>query len=368
FIFLTAATEAPKPLLEAIDCSQSLKADVIPSLCHTSNGTHIKKTDYLNGSERKADVIQALVNVNVLSPTLEPVTAPFEYICSLKSKYVREKLICALQPWVPIAHPDLEFVMSLVADIHNTSLMLDDIQDSSALRRSSPATHTVFGIPQTINSAVYQTVHTIQRASDKGNPQLVQVVTEGMKELLVGQGLDLAWTSEVAVPSLEKYLQMIDRKTGALFIMVIRLMEAFLPASAPKAPLQKLMLLLGRYFQIRDDYVNLASTQYNDARGFCTDLDEGKCSFIILHAMNNAKPHARYLLKNLLLQTSRAGCAGERHKELMFSILKEAGSLEHTAEMLGEIEKSLCAEVENIERTTGVKNQVLMELFNALRA
>ncbi|KAI6361817.1 hypothetical protein MCOR25_006383 [Pyricularia grisea] len=211
-----------------------------------------------------------------------------------------------------------------------------------------------------------------------------------MKELLVGQGLDLAWTSEVAVPSLEKYLQMIDRskhlllpdtvksvyifsltdlpETGALFIMVIRLMEAFLPASAPKAPLQKLMLLLGRYFQIRDDYVNLASTQYNDARGFCTDLDEGKCSFIILHAMNNAKPHARYLLKNLLLQTSRAGCAGERHKELMFSILKEAGSLEHTAEMLGEIEKSLCAEVENIERTTGVKNQVLMELFNALRA
>ncbi|TLS27358.1 hypothetical protein PpBr36_04217, partial [Pyricularia pennisetigena] len=360
------ATEALKQLPEATDCYQSLGTDAAPSVWHP--GGHINKTDYVNGARRKDDTIQALLNVNLPSPTLEPVTAPFEYICSLKSKYVREKLICALHPWVPIARPELELVMSLVADIHNTSLMLDDIQDCSTLRRSSPATHTVFGTPQTINSAVYQTVDTIQRAANSRNPQLVEVVTEGMKELLVGQGLDLVWTSEVVIPSLEEYLQMIDGKTGALFLMVVRLMSTFLPASAPKAPLHRLMLLLGRYFQIRDDYVNLTSTQYTDSRGFCTDLDEGKCSFMILHAMNSAQPSARNLLRNLLLQTRRAGCAGERHKELMFSIIKESGSLEYAAEMLGEMEKSLFAELESIETATGVKNPVLRELFDALRA
>ncbi|TLS21073.1 uncharacterized protein PpBr36_10645, partial [Pyricularia pennisetigena] len=364
----TTATEVPKSLLEATDRSQALILDVTPSPWRPSDTKHINKSGSVNGAERKEDVIRALVNVNLPSRALEPVTAPFEYICSLKSKYVPEKLICALHPWIPIARPDLELVMSLVADIHNTSLMLDDIQDASALRRSSPATHTVFGTPQTINSAVYQTVNTIQKASNSGNPQLVQVVTEGMKELLVGQGLDLVWTSEVAIPSLENCLQMIDGKTGALFLMVIRLMDAFLPASAPKVSFNRFMLLLGRYFQIRDDYINLVSTQYSDAIGFCTDLDEGKCSFIILHAMNNASRSARNLLKNLLLQTRRAGCAGERHKELMFSIFKEAGSLEYTADMLGEIKNSLSVEMERIETTTGVNNPVLKEFLNALRA
>ncbi len=34
--------------------------------------------------------------------------------------------------------------------------MLDDIQDSSELRRGKPATHIVFGPMQTINSAGYR--------------------------------------------------------------------------------------------------------------------------------------------------------------------------------------------------------------------
>jgi geranylgeranyl pyrophosphate synthase len=32
---------------------------------------------------------------------------------------------------------------------------LDDIQDNSAMRRGSPATHIIFGMAQTINSATY---------------------------------------------------------------------------------------------------------------------------------------------------------------------------------------------------------------------
>lgn len=61
-------------------------------------------------------------------------------------------------------------------------------------------------------------------------------------------------------------------ETGALFLMVTRLMGAFLPASAPKSPLDRLMLLLGRYFQIRDDYVNLVSTQVRARATFPREL------------------------------------------------------------------------------------------------
>lgn len=51
------------------------------------------------------------------------VTAPFNYVSSLKSKGVRNKLIMALNSWVLLDAVAMEWVMSIVTDIHNTSLL-----------------------------------------------------------------------------------------------------------------------------------------------------------------------------------------------------------------------------------------------------
>jgi fusicocca-2,10(14)-diene synthase/ophiobolin F synthase len=42
--------------------------------------------------------------------------------------------------------------------LHGASLMVDDIEDSSQLRRGKPATHIVFGTVQTINASGYRVV------------------------------------------------------------------------------------------------------------------------------------------------------------------------------------------------------------------
>ena len=54
---------------------------------------------------------------------------------------------------------------------------------------------------------------------------------------------------------------MVDNKTGGFFRLALRLMEA--EASIPSMPpsLLHLITLLGRYYQIRDDYQNLASDE-----------------------------------------------------------------------------------------------------------
>ena len=39
--------------------------------------------------------------------------------------------------------------------LHNASLLLDDIEDGSELRRGAPTAHKVFGEALTINSANY---------------------------------------------------------------------------------------------------------------------------------------------------------------------------------------------------------------------
>lgn len=46
-------------------------------------------------------------------------------------------------------------VEDLIGHLHESSLLLDDIQDSSELRRGRPTAYRVFGIPQTINAATH---------------------------------------------------------------------------------------------------------------------------------------------------------------------------------------------------------------------
>lgn len=46
-----------------------------------------------------------------------------------------------------------------------------------------------------------------------------------------------------------------------------------------------LVNLISIYFQIRDDYMNLQSSEYADNKGFCEDLTEGKFSFPVVHGV-----------------------------------------------------------------------------------
>lgn len=53
---------------------------------------------------------------------------------------------------------------------------------------------------------------------------------------------------------------MIDNKTGSFFKLIVELMETE-SRSSPTPNLLQLTTLIGRYYQIRDDYNNLASDE-----------------------------------------------------------------------------------------------------------
>ncbi|PWY86718.1 geranylgeranyl pyrophosphate synthetase [Aspergillus heteromorphus CBS 117.55] len=308
-----------------------------------------------------------LANTNLPRSTTAPIHAPFQYISSLPSKGVRDQVVAALNVWVGASLDVLPQIVSIVGDIHNISLMLDDVEDASPLRRSRPSTHTVFGIPQTVNSATYQLVDVIARVAEIGGSECQTICTEEMKNMLVGQSLDLHWVQHVSPPSVPEYLQMIDGKTGALFRMISRLMIAQSTHPTKPSDLNNLMMLFGRFFQIRDDYANLVVDQYQESKGFCEDLDEGKWSFILLHALEHATPSNRALLRNLLMQRHATGAAGRGHKQLFLGVLEESGSLAFTADALvslwGEIEGEIC----RVERETGTENRLAREMLERLR-
>ena len=131
-------------------------------------------------------------------------------------------------------------------------------------------------------------------------------------------------------------------------------------------PLENFMTLLGRYFQIRDDYANLASDKYSISKGFCEDLDEGKCSFVLLHALNHSSPSAREILRHIMFQRRAAGHTELAQKELTLRLMKEAGSLNYTLHVLGLLQDEILVELDKIEAHTGTPNPLLRQLISAL--
>ena len=193
------------------------------------------------------------------------VDAPFEYISSLPSKGVRDAFIDALNVWLNVPEQTIARIKTIINTSHGASLMLDDIEDSSPLRRGKPATHKVYGVAQTMNSANYYIIIAIEEAAKLQNQHCVPIIIQALKDLHIGQSWDLRWTQSSQCPSEEEYLAMIDKKTGGLFELAAQLMQAH---STCKANIGPFLRLLGRQFQIRDDYINLVDADFAFTESF----------------------------------------------------------------------------------------------------
>ncbi|CAJ2500455.1 Uu.00g033080.m01.CDS01, partial [Anthostomella pinea] len=181
---------------------------------------------------------------------------PMTYIGSLPSRNVKGKIIDALNVWFKVPRKTVATLKRLVGLLHAYSLMLDDMEDSSSLRRGMPSVHPIYGHAQTINSAGYGTYQALAEVATLGNPCCVQIFIEEMRNAYIGQSWNLHWTANIVCSTFPEYLRMIDDKTGGLFRLLARMMAA--ESKCPSKPdVTRLVILVGRYFQIRDDYQNL---------------------------------------------------------------------------------------------------------------
>ena len=60
--------------------------------------------------------------------------------------------------------------------LHNASLLIDDIEDGSKLRRGFPVAHSIYGVPSVINSANYVYILGLEKVLTLQDPGAVKVV------------------------------------------------------------------------------------------------------------------------------------------------------------------------------------------------
>jgi len=151
---------------------------------------------------------------------------PYEYLFAHPGKDIRAQLISAFNEWLEVPPESLEIITKVVGMLHTASLLVDDVEDSSLLRRGLPVAHSIFGTAQTINSANYVYFLALQELGKLKNPSSIGIYTEELLNLHRGQGMDLFWRDTLTCPSEDDYLEMVGNKTGGLFRLAVKLMQA----------------------------------------------------------------------------------------------------------------------------------------------
>ncbi|MCJ1432769.1 geranylgeranyl pyrophosphate synthetase [Xylographa pallens] len=269
---------------------------------------------------------------------------PYDYLSNQPGKDVRKQLITAFNAWLKVPEKSLAIISNVVLMLHTSSLLVDDVEDFSLLRRGVPVAHSIFGTAQTLNSANYVYFCALQELLKLNNPKSIQIYTDELCNLHRGQGMDLFWRDTLTCPSEEDYLEMVSNKTGGLFRLAIKLMQAESSSDRDCVPLVN---LIGLIFQIRDDYMNLHSTDYTHNKGLCEDLTEGKFSFPVIHSIR-ANPQNMQLI-NIIKQKP----TDETVKRYAVSYMESTGSFDYCKKVVGELIEKALATVHTVDAGAG---------------
>lgn len=215
---------------------------------------------------------------------------PVEYYKSLPGKNIRSEIIKIIGKKYNFSDSVINETNNIVDIIHNCSLIIDDIQDDSKLRRGHECAHIKYTMPFSLNAG-YMGIFSVLKDVNLPN---VNNILQVMYDLHEGQGMDIYWTMNKIIPSEEEYIKMIECKTGKLFELIIVLfygfaitnnMESFNELHYKK--LLNFSKLFSHYYQIRDDYINLTDPEYWKLKGFCEDLSEGKLSYLLITLLDD---------------------------------------------------------------------------------
>lgn len=279
---------------------------------------------------------------------------PFEYIISNRGKDIRKKLIKAFNTWLNVPEEQLSIIAKVVDMLHNASLMIDDIEDDSQLRRGHPVAHKIYGVAQTINSANYAYFLAYKelsalRTHTSAASDLESIVTAELLSLHRGQGRDILWRDSLKCPTEEEYISMVNQKTGGLLRIGIKLMMACATTNRDMNYVP-LVNLLGVYAQIRDDYMNLQSTEYTANKGFAEDLTEGKFSFPVIHSIHADETNRQVL--NVLQKRPSSPTLKAYTIEYMRNHTR---SFEYTLSVLAKMEQQVREEITRLGDNKGLE-------------
>ena len=211
--------------------------------------------------------------------------------------------------------------------VHNFSLIHDDLEDQDRIRHHRPTVWAVWGEPTAIvsgNAMLKIADRALERLGDHGISEEVLLETKhslaaNYLRMMEGQYLDIQFESLDSV-TVEQYLDMIERKTGALIETAVFLGSLVGRPGGPdagfSAGLRSVGYELGRIFQIRDDILGVWGGQ-ETGKPVGADIERKKKALPAIHALSTASGPAKKRIVDIFAKDRIDGRDVEDALEIM---------------------------------------------------
>ena len=222
---------------------------------------------------------------------------PMEDLIFRKSKYIRPYIALSVAELLSIKEREDDLLLKIAAlneITHNNTLIIDDIQDSSKIRRGEPCTYLKYGIDTSLNSSNFfslylhnRFIELIKTESIEQEYKILNCYMNCMRDLYYGVTFDVEWhklEDYNNIPTYENFYLMLTLKTSRLMKFSIEMMNIFFDIPKSKAEaIEKSLDEFGIAFQINDDLINITNEKYFELKGIGEDIIEKKMSFLVLY-------------------------------------------------------------------------------------
>jgi len=225
--------------------------------------------------------------------------------------------------------------------IHNSSLISDDIEDGSEMRRGKPAVHKIFGVDIALNASEFAFFAPVQaciiqnkKIGKRIKLKLLEIYLEEMTKLSMGQAMDIVWHNNIGRANEiteNEYFQMCAWKTGTLARMAAKMGAALGNASDEAIEaIGEYAEKIGIAFQIQDDILNLTGEEFAEKKGGVgEDITEGKRSLMVIHTLQVASQEdKKRLIEILSMHTTDQNLRNEA-----IAIIKKYDSIEYAKQV-----------------------------------
>ncbi|MHC1585692.1 MAG: polyprenyl synthetase family protein [Candidatus Syntropharchaeia archaeon] len=183
---------------------------------------------------------------------------------------------------------------------HNFTLIHDDIEDNSLLRRGEPTLHIKYGIPLAINAG--DGLHALSYGILRENRKILgierawrifEIFNEMNIELVEGQSMDIEFKMDRRMDE-ETFIELIRKKTSALFSASARC--GAIAGGAKENDVEKIGKVweyVGIAFQIQDDILDVIGKEEKFGKKIGEDISEGKPTLLLIHCLKKCKNEER---------------------------------------------------------------------------
>ncbi|MCL1978076.1 MAG: polyprenyl synthetase family protein [Candidatus Bathyarchaeota archaeon] len=250
--------------------------------------------------------------------------------------------------------------------IHNGTLVIDDIEDTSELRRGKPCTYKLYGLDIAVNvgNAMYYMPLLALMGKEVNLPAEIlcgvyEVYVQEMINLSMGQAMDITWHRSLANAdniSEYDYLQMCAYKTGTLARMAAKMAAVF--SGVEKSLVDKLGKFaesIGVAFQMQDDVLDLTGQEFAKKKGGVgQDITEGKRTLMVIYTLKNAnEADKKRLIEILNMHTN-----DQKLRDEAIALMQKYHAIEHTMHMAEKIVADSWNEVDRLLPTPEAKEKL----------